>query len=131
MAQPPIQVWMPNQPQATRARSSAGTLAPRMPNGGPAVDGERDAVLRAGVGVEDHRDQDDDVAEEDGQHRLPPVHALVDQRRGEHVGRDAGGHRDPQGGDVAQAPACAAAGGVGARSGLKYGEAAISPRGSA
>src|SRR5215510_5230208 len=31
MAQPPIHVWMPNHPQATRARSMAGTLAPRMP----------------------------------------------------------------------------------------------------
>ena len=31
-ASPPIQVWMPNQPQATKARSSAGTLAPRTPN---------------------------------------------------------------------------------------------------
>src|ERR1035437_10109655 len=28
MALPPIQVWMPNQPHATSARSSAGTLAP-------------------------------------------------------------------------------------------------------
>ena len=33
MAWPPIQVWMPNQPQATSARSIAGTLAPRTPNG--------------------------------------------------------------------------------------------------
>ena len=32
MAEPPIQVWMPNQPQATSARIRAGTLAPRMPN---------------------------------------------------------------------------------------------------
>ncbi len=32
MAAPPIQVWMPNQPQATSARSMAGTLAPRRPN---------------------------------------------------------------------------------------------------
>src|SRR5207244_13630537 len=32
MASPPIQVWMPNQPQATRARRMAGTLAPRTPN---------------------------------------------------------------------------------------------------
>ena len=30
-ASPPIHVWMPNQPQATMARSSAGTLAPRTP----------------------------------------------------------------------------------------------------
>src|SRR5262245_29691924 len=34
MAQPPIHVWMPNHPQATRARSNAGTLAPRMPKAG-------------------------------------------------------------------------------------------------
>src|SRR5712692_4105852 len=32
IACPPIQVLMPNQPQATRARSTAGTLAPRTPN---------------------------------------------------------------------------------------------------
>ncbi len=30
-ASPPIHVWMPNQPQATIARSTAGTLAPRTP----------------------------------------------------------------------------------------------------
>ena len=29
---PPIQVWMPNQAQATAARMSAGRLAPRSPN---------------------------------------------------------------------------------------------------
>ena len=32
MAVPPIQVCIPNQPQATRARIMAGTLAPRTPN---------------------------------------------------------------------------------------------------
>ena len=31
-ASAPIQVWMPNQPQATAARSIAATLAPRTPN---------------------------------------------------------------------------------------------------
>jgi hypothetical protein len=30
-ASPPIQVWIPNQPQATTARSIAGMLAPRTP----------------------------------------------------------------------------------------------------
>ena len=30
-ASPPIHVWMPNQPQATIARSIAGTLAPLTP----------------------------------------------------------------------------------------------------
>ena len=33
MAWPPIQVWMPNHPQATSARRIAGTLAPSTPNG--------------------------------------------------------------------------------------------------
>jgi hypothetical protein len=33
MACPPIQVWMPNQPQATSARRMAGTFAPSTPNG--------------------------------------------------------------------------------------------------
>ena len=32
IAVPPIQVWMPNQPQATPARSSAGRFAPKTPN---------------------------------------------------------------------------------------------------
>ena len=31
-ASPPIQVWMPNQPQATSARATAGNRAPRVPN---------------------------------------------------------------------------------------------------
>ena len=31
-AMPPNKVWMPNQPQATSARISAGTLEPMMPN---------------------------------------------------------------------------------------------------
>jgi hypothetical protein len=31
-ANPPIQVWMPNQPQATKALAIAAKLAPRTPN---------------------------------------------------------------------------------------------------
>ncbi len=34
MAQPPIQVWMPNHPHATSARRMAGTLAPSTPKAG-------------------------------------------------------------------------------------------------
>ncbi len=30
-ASPPIQAWMPNQPQATSARISAGTFEPSVP----------------------------------------------------------------------------------------------------
>ena len=32
IARPPIHVWIPNHPHATRARSSDGTCAPRGPN---------------------------------------------------------------------------------------------------
>src|SRR6185503_16854656 len=31
MALPPIQVWIPNQPHATKARMRAGMFAPRVP----------------------------------------------------------------------------------------------------
>jgi hypothetical protein len=34
IALPPIQVWMPNHPQATNARSSAGRFAPSTPKDG-------------------------------------------------------------------------------------------------
>jgi len=32
IANPPIQVWMPNHPHATTARKSDGMCAPRVPN---------------------------------------------------------------------------------------------------
>ena len=57
IAPPPIQVWMPNQPQATPARIRAGRLAPKTPN---------DARAKTGYGMpyfvpawlfEEHRHQ--------------------------------------------------------------------------
>src|SRR5215470_14265999 len=42
MASPPIQLWIPNHPQATRARSTAATFAPSTPN---------DARARTGKGM--------------------------------------------------------------------------------
>jgi hypothetical protein len=39
IAQPPIHVWMPNQPQATMARRSEGMFAPRTPNDARAITG--------------------------------------------------------------------------------------------
>ena len=58
-ARPPIHVWMPNQPHATSARSIAGTFAPLHAEAGAAQHRERDAVLRAGVRVQDHRHEHD------------------------------------------------------------------------
>src|SRR5256884_9669394 len=39
---PPIQVWMPNQPQATPARRRAATLAPKTP---------KEALAKTGYGM--------------------------------------------------------------------------------
>ena len=69
-----------------------------------AIDRKRDAVFRARVRIEHHRDEHDDVAEEDGEDGLPPVHPAADERRREHVSRDAGRHRDPQRGEVPELP---------------------------
>jgi len=77
---------------------------------GSDVDGERDAVLGSSVGVEDHRDEDDEVAEEDGEDGLLPAHAACDEAAGEHVGGDADGHGDPEGGVVVEAPGAVFAG---------------------
>ena len=53
-----------------------GQVGPADAEAGPAQDREGNAVLGACVRVEHHRHQHDDVAEQDGEHRLPPVHAL-------------------------------------------------------
>ena len=86
-ARPPIQVWMPNQPHATSARRIGRHVGAAHAEAGAAEHRERHAVFGARVGVEDHRDQDDDVAEQDGEHGLPPRHPLLQQSRRERVGR--------------------------------------------
>jgi len=56
------------------------------------------------MGDEHHRHEHDQVAEEDGDHRLPPAHAALDQPGGEHVGGDADREPDPQRGHVVGGP---------------------------
>jgi hypothetical protein len=104
MAAPPIQHWMPNQTAGDEGSEECGDIGAADSPGGAAVDGEGDSVTCAGVGVEDHRDEDDGVGEKDGEDGLVPVHAAVDERGGEGVGGDAGGHGDPQRGDVPGSP---------------------------
>jgi hypothetical protein len=58
--------------------------------------GERDAVLRPGMRVQQDRHEDDRVAQQNRDQRLRPVHARRHQARGEHVGRNAMRHADPQ-----------------------------------
>ena len=109
-ASPPIQAWMPNQPHATSARISAGHVRAEGAVGRAREHRKRDAVFRAGMRVQQNRNQDDGVAEQDREQRLPPVHPGRHQARGEHVGRDAVRHADPQRGVVVGRPGAPADG---------------------
>ena len=104
MACPPSHDWMPNHPQATSARRSAGMFAPTGAERCAHEDREWNAVLCAGMRVEQHRDEHDQIAEKDGEDRLLPVHASGDERRRQHVGRDLHRHREPERDVVVGAP---------------------------
>src|SRR5260370_13353577 len=54
--------------------------------------------------IEQNWNQDDGVAKEYCDQRLPPVHARADQPGGEHVSWDAVGHADPERGIVVGCP---------------------------
>src|SRR4051812_20705095 len=54
--------------------------------------------------VQDHRDDDDQVSQENGQDCLRPIHSAADERRSQHVSRNTGGHRDPEGREAPDAP---------------------------
>ena len=71
---------------------------------GAAINWERNPVARSSVSVEDHGDEYDQVAEEDGEYSLPPIHAAADERRREHVSGDARGHGNPQRSKATNAP---------------------------
>jgi hypothetical protein len=58
-------------------------------------DGEGDAVFGAGMGIGEHGNQDDEIAEEDGQNGLNPVHALGNEARGKRVGGNTDAHGHP------------------------------------
>ena len=67
-------------------------------------DREGNAVARAGMGIEQHGNQNDQIAEEDGDDGLKPVHAFGDEAGREHVGGYANTHGNPEGGVVVDAP---------------------------
>ena len=78
---PPIQHWMPNQPHATSARMSAGTLAPKTPYAARAKTGKGMPYFVPGCELSEDRDEDDAVADQDGDERLPPAHPRLDEPR--------------------------------------------------
>ena len=59
-------------------------------------DRKRNAVLRAGMRVEQHRNEHDEIAQQHRADGLLPVHALGDERRGKLVGGDLHRHGEPQ-----------------------------------
>jgi len=81
-----------------------GDICAENAEAGAHIDRKWDAVLRSSVGIEHHRNEDDEVAEEDGAERLFPAHAGGDETAGEHVGGDADRHRDPKRDVVVDAP---------------------------
>ncbi len=72
--------------------------------GGADEDGKGNTVFCAGMGVEQHGDENDEVAEEDRADRLLPVHALGNEAGGELVGGDLHAHGEPESGVVVEAP---------------------------
>ena len=71
---------------------------------GPDENRKGNAVLCPRVGVKQHGDEHDEVAEQNGAYGLPPAHAACDQSTGQHVGRNAHRHRDPEGRVIVEAP---------------------------
>ncbi len=89
-----------------RAHQCWNIRAPRAERGA-AENREWNSITRPGVRVQDHRNEHDEIAEENRHDRLPPIHPATDQRRREHVSRNAGRHRNPERGITRQAPGAA------------------------
>ena len=69
------------EPTARHQRTqNCGDIRAQWTKRGAAINGEWDSVARPGVGVEDHRHKHDEVAEEDREDSLPPIHATADER---------------------------------------------------
>ena len=95
---------MPNHPHATSARSIAGTFAPFTPKLARHSTGNDTPYFVPACALRIIGSEHDGVAEQNGEHRLPPRHPLLHQPGRERVGRDDHAHADPQRGDVIGRP---------------------------
>ena len=84
---------------AAPARSRRGCRTRRAPAPGTGCRSASRRARSSTIGT-----QHDQVAEQDGEDRLPPVHAAADQARRQHVGGDADREADPERGDVVGRP---------------------------
>lgn len=65
---------------------------------------KRNSVTRSSVRVQDDWEKDDEIAEKNCQNSLPPIHPAADERGSQHVGGNAGRHRNPERGETSHAP---------------------------
>src|SRR6266516_4166029 len=70
----------------------------------PVLCRKRDTILGARMRIEDHGNQNNRVSEENGDHRLPPVHACFNESSGQRVGGNNDAHSDPQRCDIPGRP---------------------------
>src|SRR6266568_4089281 len=72
-----------------------GDISAENAKGSAGKNWKRDAVAGACVGVQKHGDQNQHVAEKDGEERLLPVHPAGNHAAGKHVGGDVHAHGNP------------------------------------
>ena len=91
-------------PAGNQGAEHGGDVGAAHAEGGADEDRKGNAVFGARMCVEQHGDEHDQVAEEDGADGLPPAHTSGDQAAREHIGGNADGHRHPEGSVIVDAP---------------------------
>ncbi len=87
---------MPNQPQGTKARSTAGNIRTTHSKRGAYQHRDGDAVLCTSVGIEQHGDAHDQVTQQNGADGLAPTHAARDESGDQHVSENTNTHGPPK-----------------------------------
>ncbi len=94
-----------SEPPASHQRSKQGRhVRPAKTERGTQQDRERNPVPRSSVSVEEHRNQRDGIPDEDRCQGHRPGEPGLDQGSGQHVGRNADAHADPERGKVPTVP---------------------------
>jgi hypothetical protein len=78
MAWPPDPSLDTEPTASDQGAQNGGNVGSANPEGSPHENRKGDAVLRSRVGIEQHRDEDDQITQKDGADGLPPIHAPGD-----------------------------------------------------
>ena len=95
---------MPNHPQATSARKTAATFAPRTPNEARANTGKGIPYFAPGCEFSSIGASTITLPMKDRDDRLLPVHSALDQAGRQHVGENVHRHRNPKRCEVVGSP---------------------------